>query len=148
MARYEHSGRTDQTKAAVKRLIDARRLQEQRRWRGAMYLGGYSVECRLKARLMERYHLDRLEQLEDEIANRLGRQVNVFTHSIEALFVLTGARDRLLQDPRHPTALSAFQRCNRWKPAWRYNPNDGTEDECDDFMEAVEEFGRYITNNI
>ena len=148
MARYEHSGRADQTKAAVKRLLDARRLQAQRRWRGAMYLAGYSVECRLKARLMERYHLDTLEELEEEIAGRLGRQVNVFTHSIEALFALTGARDRLLGDSRHPTALRAFQHCNRWKPAWRYDPTDGSADECGDFLEAVEEFGHYVTNNV
>lgn len=148
MARYQHAGRTDQAKAAVKRFLDARRLQAQCRWRGAMYLGGYGVECRLKARLMEKYGLDTLGQLEDEIMNRLGREINVFTHSIEALFALTGAHDRLLQDPRNPTALRAFQRCNRWRPAWRYNPDDGTEDECNDFLEAVEEFSRYISNNV
>lgn len=61
MSRYLYSGRTEQTKAAIKRLIDARKLQEQRRWRGAMYLAGYSVECKRKARLMEMYDLDTLE---------------------------------------------------------------------------------------
>jgi len=60
MARYRHSGRSDQAKASQKRLADAHRLQHEARWRGAMYLGGYSVECKLKARLMERYDLDTL----------------------------------------------------------------------------------------
>lgn len=91
MSKYNYSGRTEQTKAAIKRLIDARRLQAQSRWRGAMYLAGYSIECKLKARLMEMYNLDRLEQLETEIERRLGRPVDVFTHSIEVLFGLTGA---------------------------------------------------------
>ena len=147
MARYEHDGRTAQTKAAVKRLLDARRLQAQHRWRGAMYLGGYGVECKLKARLMEKYGLDTLEQLEEEMEHRYRRPINLFTHSIEALFGLTGARDRLLQGS-NSAALRAFQRCNRWRPAWRYNPDDSTEDECSDSLEAVEEFGRYITNNV
>lgn len=64
------------------------------------------------------------------------------------LFGLSGARDRLLRDPRNPTVLRSYQRCNKWKPAWRYNPDDGNEDECNDFMEAVEEFGKYVANNI
>lgn len=148
MSKYLHTGRTDQTKAAIKRQIDAQRLQAQRRWRGAMYLAGYSVECKLKARLLEMYDLNTLEQLEEEIERRLGHPVNLFTHSIEALFGLTGARDRLLQNTNHPNALRAYQRCNRWKPAWRYMPDEGTEDECDDFMEAVAEFGTFITNNV
>lgn len=67
MSRYEHAGRSEQAKAGVKRYIDAQRLQEQRRWRGAMYLAGYSVECKLKVYLMEKYALDTLAQLEDEI---------------------------------------------------------------------------------
>ena len=148
MAKYQHSGRTDQTKAALKRYIDAQRLQAQRRWRGAMYLAGYSVECKLKARLMEKYDLHTLEQLEEEVVNRLGRPINVFTHSIEVLFALTGARDRLLKYPKDQAALRAYQRCNQWKPAWRYNPDDGDEDACSDFMDAVEEFGRYVVNNV
>jgi len=64
------------------------------------------------------------------------------------LFALTGARDRLLQDPKNPAALRAYQRCNQWKPAWRYSPDDGDEDACNNFMEAVEEFSRYVVNNI
>jgi len=148
MSKYQHTGRTDQTKAALKRQIDAQRLQAQRRWRGAMYLAGYSVECKLKARLMEMYDLNTLEQLEKEIECRLGYPVNVFTHSIEVLFGLTGARDRLLRNPNELTALRAYQRCNRWKPAWRYNPDDGTADECNDFMEDVDEFSTFVANNI
>jgi len=148
MTKYQHTGRTDQTKAALKRHTDAKKLQEQQRWRGAMYLAGYSVECKLKARLMERYNLNTLEQLEEEIERRLGHPVNVFTHSIEVLFGLTGARERLLQNAAHPNALRAYQRCNTWKPAWRYRPDEGTEDECNAFMQAVAMFGNFVANNV
>lgn len=148
MSKYEHSGRTEQTKAALKRLIDAKNLQTKNRWRGAMYLAGYSIECKLKARLMEIYNLNTLEELEAEVAKRVGHRVDVFTHSIEVLFGLTGAKDRLLLDSKRPSALRAYQRCNTWKPAWRYNSNDGTDDECASFMEAVEEFSKFIDHNV
>jgi hypothetical protein len=148
MSKYLHSGRTDQTKAALKRLIDAQRLQSQNRWRGAMYLAGYGIECKLKARLMEMYRLDKLEDLEDEIERRFGQRVSVFTHSIEVLFGLTGARERLRNDPRRPKALEAYQRCNMWRPAWRYRPDDGSKDDCDAFMKDVDEFSKFIDHNI
>ncbi|MBL8614457.1 MAG: hypothetical protein JNM72_02500 [Deltaproteobacteria bacterium] len=148
MPKYHHSGRTEQTKAAMKRRSTARRLQAQRRWRGAMYLAGYSVECKLKARLMEVYGLHTLEQLELEVERRLGRPVSLFTHSIEVLFGLTGARERLLRDPKRLAALRSYQTCNAWRPAWRYSADDGTEDACTTFMGAVEEFGQFIDHNI
>jgi hypothetical protein len=148
MGRYQHTGRTEQSKAALKRLIDARKLQLQGRWRGAMYLAGYSIECKLKARLMEVYGLDTLDQLEVEVERRLGRPVNVFTHSIEALFGLTGAQRRLLSDPKRPGALRAFQQCNVWRPAWRYTADDASEDACAAFMQAVVEFGQFIDHNV
>lgn len=114
-----------------------------------MYLAGYSIECKLKARLMEMYSLDTLHQLEAELEHRFGRPVDVFTHSIEFLFKLTGALDRLLDDSRKSTtALRAYQRCNAWKPAWRYKSDDGSKDECEYFMDAVEKFGRFIDCNI
>lgn len=70
-------------------------------------------------------------------------------YSIEFLFKLTGALDRLLDDSRKSTtALRAYQRCNAWKPAWRYKSDDGSKDECEYFMDAVEKFGRFIDCNI
>lgn len=113
-----------------------------------MYLAGYGIECKLKARLMEMYNLDTLEQLEAEIERRLGHRVSVFTHSIEVLFGLTGARARLLTDPRSPTALRAYHSCNTWTPSWRYKPDDGSEEDCTNFMEAVGEFGKFIDSNV
>lgn len=148
MSKYQHSGRTDQAKAALKRLLDARSLQSQNRWRGAMYLAGYSIECKLKARLMEMYNIDKLEQLEVEIEKRVGHPVNIFTHSIDVLFALTGARDRLLRKPKDQIALRAYQRCNTWSPAWRYKPDDGSEDDCESFLQAVNDFSKFIDNNV
>ncbi len=148
MSGYQYSGRTAQAKAGLKRLVDARRLQSDGRWRGAMYLAGYSIECKLKARLMEVYGLDTLEELEVELERRLGYRVSLFTHSIEVLFSLTGARERLVHNPKRPAALQAYRHCNTWHPAWRYRPDDGHPDDCSAFMEAVDEFAKFIDNNV
>jgi hypothetical protein len=69
----------------------------------------------------------------------------VFTHSIEVLLDLTGARDRVGQDRE---VQMAFNKCNEWRPAWRYSPDAGTAAECEAFFGAVERFGRFIERSI
>jgi acid stress-induced BolA-like protein IbaG/YrbA len=87
-----------------------------------MYLAGYSIECKLKARLMEMYNLSRLEQLEDEIEHRLQHPVNVFTHSIEVLFTFTGARDRLLANPKRTRSYGRTTSATHGSPLGGTNP--------------------------
>lgn len=67
MSRDAHSGISEQRKASVHRMTDAEKLFEAERWRGAMYLAGYSLECRLKCRLMEKLQCPTLQQLESEL---------------------------------------------------------------------------------
>ncbi len=78
----DFSGRTSQAKASVKRLKVAKRLQERSGWRGAMYLAGYHIECKLKARLMEIFEAWNLVELEEELSRRAGKPVIAFTHNI------------------------------------------------------------------
>jgi hypothetical protein len=42
--KFVFSGRTAQSKAAAKRLKDAKKLRDCERWRVAMYLAGCAVE--------------------------------------------------------------------------------------------------------
>ena len=44
----ETENRINLRKAALQRKNDAHALLEKQRWRGAMYLGGYAIECKLK----------------------------------------------------------------------------------------------------
>jgi hypothetical protein len=48
MADHLFSGVSEQTRAATQRKTDALTLRSQERWRGAMYLMGYAVECKLE----------------------------------------------------------------------------------------------------
>ena len=55
MTRDSFYGVSEQGKAGKHRLEDARVLLKADRWRGAMYMAGYSVECLLKTRLMRMF---------------------------------------------------------------------------------------------
>ncbi|MBN2196316.1 MAG: hypothetical protein JW751_26115 [Polyangiaceae bacterium] len=110
-----------------------------------MYLAGYSIECKLKVRLMEMFGVWNLRDLEAELERRLGSTPDLFTHSIEVLLELTGARDRVGQ--RREIQI-AFNKCNEWRPAWRYAPDAGTAAECEAFLDAVETFGQFIERSI
>ncbi|RLB99598.1 MAG: hypothetical protein DRI57_33365 [Deltaproteobacteria bacterium] len=138
MGRKNFSGRTSQAKAGFKRLKDARKLRDLAGWRGSMYLAGYYIECRLKARLMEMYGIWTLEELETRLSQRTGKPVRAFTHSIEVLMTHTGALSRMDGKVRR-----SFAMCNQWKTDWRYDP-----DECETFIEAVEILGRFIDRSI
>ncbi len=48
-------GLSEQTKAGKHRMDDALTLLNAVRWRGAMYMAGYSVECLLKSKLMHMF---------------------------------------------------------------------------------------------
>jgi hypothetical protein len=146
-ARYEYGGRTEQTKAAFKRRADARALAEKERWRGAMYLGGYAVECRLKAKLMEMFNARTLDHLGKILTRRTGQKVELATHSIEYLFGFTGARNRL-SSHGNERVLKAYRCCNTWTTSWRYRPDDGKSDECEQFLDAVDLFDRFIESSI
>jgi hypothetical protein len=109
-----------------------------------MYLAGYRVECLLKARLMEMHGARDLAELEKMLTQRSGEQVDLKTHSIEYLFGFApAARDRLVGK-----ALRAFQRCNTWRVAWRYDPSQGTEKDCESFLEAAETLRGFVENSL
>lgn len=75
-------GVSEQSKAGKHRMDDARALLNAFRWRGAMYMAGYSIECLLKTKLMRMYDWRPLRELEEELQRRgvLTAQASVFTH--------------------------------------------------------------------
>src|SRR4051794_24734799 len=94
--RYQHQGRTEQFKASVARLEDAEALRDAKRWRGAMYLAGYGLECRLKAILMENYHVETLEELNKALKRRYPEFKESATHDLRLLFSFMNVAQALL----------------------------------------------------
>ena len=134
-------------KAAGHRLSDAHVLLANGRWRTAIYLAGYAVECRLKAKLMRKYGCDHLDDLGHELTARgMTREADrVFTHSLELLLNLTGRMAVLRADAGR---LKQFNTVNRWQPAWRYTASMSDADEATDFVAAAADLCRWIENNV
>ena len=110
--------------------------------RAAMYLGGYAVECKLKAILMEMHRCITLSQL----IKRLDvDERDVYTHGFDAL----GKHlPRLFTRMRQISVWSDYtHRVNQWKPSWRYNPADPFAGEADLFVSAIERVYRWLDNN-
>lgn len=142
-----HNGISEQAKASRHRLGDARVLLNASRWRGAMYLAGYAVECLLKTKLMHIYRCRTLRALEIELLRRsiLSEQRTVFTHQLRELLKLVPGHNRLMQNQN---LLSLFNKANLWQPAWRYSSEPTTRKEATDFITAIERITRWIENNL
>jgi len=147
MARAQHHGVTDQAKASHHRRDDARVLFGSARWRGSMYVGGYAVECLVKASLMGQFRCRTLAELDEELKDRglIALNTTMYTHQFESLFRVSGHLNRLRADPK---LWSAFTIVNRWNPAWRYDPNSASWEDAEDFFEALDLIIDWVRANI
>lgn len=147
MARNHFIGVSEQLKSSVHRLDDAKALLGATRWRGALYLAGYSIECLLKAKLMTIFGCHNLLDLEDELQRRnlLAKNATIFTHELESLLRLTNGLHRLRQNA---LLWQSFNMVNLWMPAWRYNPDLSSRDDANDYLEAVDKIRHWIDNNV
>jgi len=145
MARLLYTGVSEQSKAGKHRFEDARALFGAKRWRGAMYLAGYAVECLLKVKLMQRHKCRNLVELEEALRSR-GEwpDEGVYTHNLPNYLRLLGALDRLRQDRE---AWGWFTIANQWMPSWRYNPDQSKPEDAEDYLEAIESTLRWIEAN-
>jgi HEPN domain-containing protein len=142
-----YTGISEQAKASIHRLDDARALFNAGRWRGAMYMAGYAVECLLKTKLMQRYSCRTLRDLEDELQRRgiLTEQATVFTHHLELLLRLSQRLDQLRQ---HQMLWPQFALVNRWIPAWRYTADLANRQDAADFLEAITQIMQWLEHNV
>jgi hypothetical protein len=112
-----------------------------------MYLAGYSLECLLKAKLMQRFRCRTLEALEDELHERslLRRDRSVFTHQLEPMVQLLGAKDRLKDNDQ---VYAAFNLANRWLPSWRYSADPASDGEAELFLDSTKAVRSWVANNV
>ena len=147
MNRNSHNGVNELAIVSRQRLADAKILLNASRWRGAMYMAGYAVECLLKTKLMQIYDCNNLGELEDLLRQRsiLPAHRTVFTHQLEDLLRLTPGYSRLM---RNPEMLSLFNKVNQWTPNWRYISKLTNRREATEFITSIERFIRWINNNL
>ena len=147
MNRNLHDGVSELAGASRQRLADAKVLLNASQWRGAMYMAGYAVECLLKTRLMHIYDCKNLRELEDLLRQRsiLPANRTVFTHQLEDLLRLTPGYNRLM---RNREMLPLFNKVNQWTPNWRYISKPTNRREATEFMTSIENFMRWVNNNL
>lgn len=140
-------GVSEQAKAGKHRFDDARALLNDSRFRGAMYLAGYAIECLLKTKLMRLFDCRHFRELEEELQRRgmLSTQATIFTHQLKTLLRLSGGLDRLQQNE---PLWRSFNMVNRWVPAWRYAADLSNHEDAKDFLEAVEKVSHWLEHNI
>jgi hypothetical protein len=149
MAKKPFSGVSDQSKVAHHRRDDAQALLQQERWRGAMYMAGYAIECTIKAKLMKVFKKRTLEDLEVELKRRglIPDRTSLFDHRIELYMRASGRLDTLKGKGKEPLWQS-FNVANQWLPSWRYNPDQSNRPDAEDFLSAVDTMLKWIRNNI
>ena len=108
-----------------------------------MYLLGYAVEFSLKAKLMERHAFYHLQELQEYLSEKIGRQVNLFTHSLDALMDWAEAQGRMNRDVRNYWGV-----IRKWQVDWRYDPRETSKEECSEFFKATDTVLNYIQNSI
>ena len=147
MAKGGPNGVSDLSKAAKHRRDDAQALFDAGRWRGSMYVAGYSVECLLKTKLMQKFRCVHLGELDEELERRgmLGGSATVFTHQLGKLLILTGGWARLR---RNAAAWRSFLEVNFWTPAWRYTADLSERGKADEFLKAFDSLLGWVENNI
>ena len=111
-----------------------------------MYMAGYSIECRLKAKLMRMFDCRHLRDLEHELRRRgaLCADATVFSHELEILLHLTQGLDRLRQNE---PIWRSFNMVNRWVPG-ETAPYLSNREDAEDFLEAIEKVAHWIDNNV
>jgi hypothetical protein len=142
-----HHGVSDQSRASQHRRVDSDVLLQGGRWRGAMYLAGYRLECLLKFKLMRKFDCGNIGELDEELKRRglIRADATMYTHDFESLLRASEGFDRLR---RAPEVWYFFLIVNRWVPAWRYNPDQANEGEATSFLEAIDQVANWIDANV
>lgn len=142
MTERDTYNRQIQLHASRQRYHDAEALLEKKRWKGAMYLGGYAIECSLKALICYR---ERKGSFQDTKMFCRGEQ-GAILHNL----------NRLLREISPLERFIATDRSGQYKNAWntitslwqhdelRYSDKLGNEEECKRFLDAVKLLYRYI----
>jgi hypothetical protein len=133
--------------ASRQRLEDAKTLVSAQRWAGAMYLGGYAIECSLKSLLC---HLENTDNLENTPTCQNNRRW-IITHNLANLYQIPGIR-RIIQQfiamdrSKSNKNISAWHYIvNNWQTnELRYWDDPGDQHTSEQFLDNVVRLYKFI----
>jgi hypothetical protein len=128
--------------ASRRRLEDARILHDQKRWTGAIYLGGYAVECSLKSLIC---YEEEKSNFKDTRIFKKGSQGSSL-HNLTTLLNALPVVQRAIQLDRTGTYREAW---NLVSAVWRndelrYSDKTGDEESSKKFIKAVQTLHRFL----
>ncbi|MGD1809172.1 hypothetical protein ACP6PL_27565 [Dapis sp. BLCC M126] len=136
-------GRSIQLGASRRRLEDARVLHSQKRWNGAIYMGGYAIECALKSLIC---YQEPTNNFKDTTVFKQGLKGSDLHSLIKLLDAL----------PNIQKVIESQKGNNSYRQAWitvtslwrndelRYSNKKGDETEANKFLDAVKILHRYL----
>lgn len=129
MAVPRSSAARDYFRCALQRYDEARFLLDADYSNAAVYLGGYSVECALKALILDAVPSSRAETIRTSFVGRLGHDYDW----LRSVYYESGG-------PRIPAGLiRAFSLVSGWSTDLRYSPRRMRMTEASVFLTAVAE---------
>jgi hypothetical protein len=136
------SDRRVQLGASRRRLEDAQALHQQKRWSGAMYLGGYAIECSLKSLIC---YEERKSNFKDTQIFKKGLKA-AGLHNLLTLLDGVPSIQRANRTDRTNVYLVT---CNTVSSVWRndelrYSDKLGNEQESQRFIESVQKLHRLL----
>lgn len=135
--------------ASRRRLEDAQALSDAKRWTGAMYLGGYAIECSLKALICQKEgKMNLLDTTFYQDNEKSVQKHNLRALLEEALPQLKRAikTDRSKDRDDYNDALT---RMNDWQTnELRYCREHGNQEKTEGFMNAVKKLHSYILGQL
>ena len=123
--------------ASRRRRKDSEVLHDANRWAGAVYLGGYVVECALKALIC---HEERRMSLSETAIMARGTGGNTL-HNLAKLLAAVPRVQRLITNDRTHKLQQAWNTIIQlWKKdSLRYSDKDGSQRDSERFQNAVRE---------
>ncbi len=135
-------GKSCQLGASRRRFEDAQALLAQKRWTGAIYLGGYTVECSLKSLICHEEGKNNLKETKFFQKGSQAASLHNLTNLLDSLPVI----QRTIKLDRTGTYKQAW---NLVSSVWRndelrYSDKIGDEESSKKFIEAVRTLHRFL----
>ena len=136
-------GRTIYLGASRRRLEDAEALYNQERWNGAIYMGGYAIECALKSLLCHEEDIVNFKNTKVFKEKRLkGSNLHSLTKLLKAL---PNTHRQIESLPGHKPYREAWKQVSSWQnDKLRYSDKKGDKIEASKFIDAVKKLHRYL----
>ena len=132
--------------ASRRRLEDAQTLHQQKRWSGAMYLGGYAIECSLKSLVC---YEERKNNLKDTQKLKNGLQAAELHNLARLLACVPSIENAIKRANKTDRTNGYIDAWNRVSSVWRndelrYSDKLGNEQESQRFIDSVHKLHRLL----